>query len=195
MKQVFLIDGYNLLFAMGVLNGQVGPQGLEKARGVLLEMLTGLAGRATVVFDAARTPRGSQAEQDVHGIKVLFAKDWIEADDLIEAIIAQQINPKYLAVVSNDHRLQRAARRREAQAMGCDEFLDLLERPGEVSQTAAPPPLSRDKEQPLSPEETARWLKEFPDLQKELDRAERAQMPAKLPPSVPARGEKKPPSP
>ena len=32
MATLYLIDGYNLLHAMGVLQGRVGPLGLEKAR-------------------------------------------------------------------------------------------------------------------------------------------------------------------
>ena len=54
---LYLIDGYNLLHAMGVLRGRVGPTGLEKARRRLLGLLHGSYGdescRVTVVFDAA----------------------------------------------------------------------------------------------------------------------------------------------
>ena len=60
MSTVFLIDGYNLLHAMGVLHGRVGPTGLQKARLRLLGLLHGAHGEAssavTVVFDAAHAP-------------------------------------------------------------------------------------------------------------------------------------------
>ena len=35
----YLIDGYNLLYAMGVIHGRLGPAGLEKAR---LRLLGGI---------------------------------------------------------------------------------------------------------------------------------------------------------
>ena len=58
----YLIDGYNLLHAMGVLHGQTGPKVLEKARLRLLSMLRGRfeqrTGNVTVVFDAAHAPPG-----------------------------------------------------------------------------------------------------------------------------------------
>src|SRR5437660_1185762 len=52
----YLIDGYNLLHAMGLLGGTVGPHGLEKARAGLLGLVSGTHAEAvaevTVVFDA-----------------------------------------------------------------------------------------------------------------------------------------------
>src|SRR5216683_3684936 len=99
----YLIDGYNLLHAMGVLRGRVGPQGLEKARLRLLGLLQGAlgkdAGQATIVFDAAGAPAGTADEQDYQGIHVRFAVHHEQADDLIEALIRQTSAPKQLAVV------------------------------------------------------------------------------------------------
>ena len=51
---IYLIDGYNLLHAMGILHGRTGPTGLEKARLGLLGLLKGAYGdeasAVTVVF-------------------------------------------------------------------------------------------------------------------------------------------------
>ena len=56
MSTAYLIDGYNLLYAMGVLVGPVGPTGLAKARLRLLGLLHGAHGEesaaVTVVFPA-----------------------------------------------------------------------------------------------------------------------------------------------
>ena len=56
----YLIDGYTLLYAMGVLRKRMGPDGLEKARQKLLGVLHGSFGdesaNVTVDFDAARPP-------------------------------------------------------------------------------------------------------------------------------------------
>ena len=63
MSATYVIDGYNLLHAMGLLGGRAGPHGLEKARGQLVGLLRGgfggQAGAVTVVFDAANAHAGS----------------------------------------------------------------------------------------------------------------------------------------
>jgi predicted RNA-binding protein with PIN domain len=165
----YLIDGYNLLHAMGVLHGRVGPAGLEKARGRLLGLLRGAYAedehdRVTVIFDAAKAPRGADSEQEYHGIHVRFAVGEYEADDVIEELIRKASAPKQLAVVSDDHRLHDAARRRRCAVMSCDEYLTWLERhrrqrihPPEDPAVAKPEGLSRS--------ETQHWLHEFADLE------------------------------
>ena len=158
LKPTYVIDGYNLLHAMGVLLGKtVAPQGLEKARHKLFDALAESfgddTGLLTVVFDAAVTPWRAQAEQKIQGIRVLFAVGGQEADDLIEELIATHPDPKHLAVVSDDHRLQRAARRRHAQDMSCSAFLDVLDRPpasGERPIQLPMPPTENDKQTQLS---------------------------------------------
>src|SRR4249920_21572 len=161
----YLIDGYNLLHAMGVLHGQTGPKVLEKARLRLLSMLRGRfeqrTGNVTVVFDAAHAPPGAIEAQDYHGIHVRFAVNEDQADDLIEQIIRQESAPSRLAVVSDDRRLQQAGRRRRCQVQGCGEFLDHILKP---KQTTEPPA------KPAAPsEDREHWLKEFADLENDPD--------------------------
>src|SRR5207302_6086318 len=77
MSATYLIDGYNLLYAMGVLGGPVGPHGLEKARLRLLGLLHGSFAEesftVTVVFDAAAAPAGVAPETDHKGIHVVVS--------------------------------------------------------------------------------------------------------------------------
>ena len=204
MKESYVIDGYNLLHAMGVLLGKVvGPQGLEKARQKLLTSLAEAfgsdAGKLTVVFDAAAAHAVAHAEQTIHGIRVLFAVADQEADDLIERLITQHPHPRHLAVVSDDHRLQRAARRRHAQDMSCGEFLDVVDRqrqPVEGEGPQPPPakegPTEEARQMKPSRAETQHWLAEFGHLQQELDRHDLPVRLEKLPPARPA-PQKKPP--
>src|SRR5438477_11517341 len=109
----YLIDGYNLLHAMGLLGGRVGPTGLEKARLGLMGLLRAVYGEqaatVTVVFDAAHAPPGTPEAEDYQGIHVRFAVRQEQADDLIEALIHRESSPRQLTVVSDDHRIQRAA--------------------------------------------------------------------------------------
>jgi hypothetical protein len=164
---LYLIDGYNLLFAMGVLlKGRTGAAVLEKARRFLLELLHDAFGdgadHVTVVFDAKHAPPGLPAELDHQGIHVAFAVHEDEADDLIEQIIRRAAVPHRLTVVSNDHRIREAARRRHCIVQGCGDFLDRLE----TGRRPPPPPRRGDPGKPTSPsrDETQRWLREFADL-------------------------------
>jgi len=163
---LYLIDGYNLLYALGVLHKRMGPEGLEKARQNLLGVLHGSFGdesaNVTVVFDAARPRPGAAAEMEYHGIHVRFAIGMAAADDLIEVFIRKASAPRHLTVVSDDHRLQKAARRRRCVVSGCGDFLQALER-RRRSPAAAPdePPAKPTR---VSREETQHWLEEFADL-------------------------------
>lgn len=164
----FLIDGYNLLHGLGLLPKRAPPGELQRARLRLLhflsETLDKKAAEVTVVFDAAGSPRRGQGEQWFGRVRVLFAQRQPQADDLIENLLAQDSDPSNLAVVSDDHRLQQAARRRPAQAMGCGEFLDWLEKVPAPKQKV--PRSTSDQKEMMSPQELQRWLAEFGDLEK-----------------------------
>jgi uncharacterized protein len=160
----YLIDGYNLLHATGDLVGRTGrPHGLEKARLALLGRLIALhgddVGCVTIVFDARNAPPGAESQHDYKGVHVLYALRE-EADDLIEKLILQESSPRQLTIVSDDHRLQDAARRGKCTSVGCLDYLEQAGRP-------PPPRPAADrsaKPQGVSAEETQRWLAEFADL-------------------------------
>jgi uncharacterized protein len=159
----YLIDGYNLLHAMGLLCGKVGPHGLEKARRAVLGRLCGCHGDnasdVTIVFDASRAPPGAAGEEDYHGIHVRFALDR-EADEVIEALIQREAMPRQLTIVSDDHRIRQAGRRRRCLVSGCLDYLEEIERKRykpAVSQAAVKP-------EGISSDETQCWLREFADL-------------------------------
>jgi uncharacterized protein len=167
MSATYVIDGYNLLHAMGILGSRVGPGGLEKARSRLLGLLAGTfeakSAAITVVFDAARALPGGTPEIEVRGLHVVFAVGEQEADDVIERLIRQASAPKSLHVVSDDRRVQRAARRRHGVALGCEQFLQRLDK---MRRRQAPAPPS-DKQEGLSEEETRSWLQEFGDVERD----------------------------
>ncbi len=168
MSAGYLIDGYNLVYAMGLLEGKVAPPGrLEQARLRLLSLLHHTFGgdgpHVTVVFDAAGALRWADGNQHFHAIEVQFAVRQDEADDLIEELIRKSSTPKQLTVVSDDHRVQRAASRRQCVAQGCGEFLEELERLQRRRRQR--PPEAPEKRDGLSDAETQRWLKEFGDIE------------------------------
>ncbi len=161
-----LIDGYNLLHASGILPRGVGPSTLERARGALLNFLVEslepdeLRG-ATAVFDARTAPPGLPRIVDHRGLRVHFALQIRAiADELIEKLILADSSPRKLIVVSSDHRLQRAARRRRATPIDSDVwYAEVLKRRIARQKPAvidAPKPPG-----PLSPSEVSYWLGKF----------------------------------
>jgi predicted RNA-binding protein with PIN domain len=160
----YLIDGYNLLHAMGLLSGKVGPHGLEKARLALLGRLCGDHGdntnAVTVVFDASGAAPGAIAEDGYHGVHIRYALDG-EADEVIETLIQRESAPRQLMVVSDDRRIQQAGRRRHCPVRGCLDYLEEMEQRRRSRSTSPETPI---KPQGVSSEETQHWLREFADL-------------------------------
>ena len=87
MSDSYIIDGYNLIHALGMIQKQMNPGGLEESRRKLLVFLVDRFGadaaRVTVVFDAKLAPRGVPRQQTYHGLQVHFAPKNQSADDWI----------------------------------------------------------------------------------------------------------------
>jgi predicted RNA-binding protein with PIN domain len=101
-----IIDGYNLLHASGVFGAERGPRGFEQSRVALLDLLCDLlddhAADTIVVFDAARAPDGLPGRLVHRGIRVWFAREYPDADTLIEELVEDDTAPAHLVVVSSD---------------------------------------------------------------------------------------------
>ncbi len=163
----YLIDGYNLLYAMGAVHRRMGPAGLEKARLRLLGLLKGVYGAdtagVTVVFDAAGAPPGARGEEEYQGIHVLYAVRQPEADDLIELLLEHDAAPRALTVVSDDHRLRQAARHRHCLWLGCLDYLDSLRKTRRARRAVSPP--APEKPRAGSGEDRDYWENEFQSLE------------------------------
>ncbi|MDR3635117.1 MAG: NYN domain-containing protein [Isosphaeraceae bacterium] len=161
-----LIDGYNLMHAVGLLGKRLGPDRFRKARQRFLNTLAEALGpieahQTTVVFDAATPPAEFPAETSHKGIAVVFAIGEENADARIEQLIARHPSPKTLTVVSSDQRIRQAAERRKARTLTTDAFLDQLETPPRQKPAPRAEP---DKERALSARESAYWQEVFADL-------------------------------
>ncbi len=173
----YLIDGYNLMHAMGLMNRRFGPDGLRKARHRFLNNLAAALGpvdahQTTIVFDASEAPAEVSRQTRHKGLTVDFAIEDDEADERIEHLIQTDSAPKRLSVVSSDHRIRQAARRRGANDLTCDEFLSMLEdrkrRPSQPS-TTTPTPEERARLDGPSPQDAKHWLEIFGDAANELE--------------------------
>jgi predicted RNA-binding protein with PIN domain len=170
-----LIDGYNLLHATGLLGTRHGPGVLEKARLALLNLLAESLDpaelpRTIVVFDARQAPWGVPHSMEHKGLHVRFAAEHAEADELIEELIRADSAPRSLTVVSGDHRLQTAARRRRAKAVASEQWLETLMRLRRQRRAALPESPAESKNA-LTETEVNYWLHQFD--QPVLDEAER----------------------
>jgi predicted RNA-binding protein with PIN domain len=166
-KVSLIIDGYNQLHASGILPRGIGPGTLERARTALLNFLAESltadeASQTTVVFDAHHAPKGLGRVTEHRGISVQFAPPGGEADDLIEQLIRADSAPRKLVVVSSDHRLHRAAKRRKATPVDSDRwYAEILKRRLQTTQRLQDDRPPRDG--PLSDDAVAYWLQAFGD--------------------------------
>jgi uncharacterized protein len=164
-----LIDGYNVLHAAGLARRSYGPGEFERTRHRLLKLLAGQLfprerQRTTVVFDAPEQSLGPSPPTVIHGIRVIYAGGEGDADAVIERLIASNSAPRRLHVISSDHRIQRAARRRRSKFFDSDQFLDrILRRRGPAERARQAEPL--EKQQGLTaPGEVEAWMKAFGDV-------------------------------
>lgn len=132
-----LVDGYNLLHALGRMRNIRSPGALQLRRqwliGFLADALPGLKPHIVVVFDCSDPKPGPAEQHSPQGIRVYFVNQPHEqADDVIEEMLRKTPQPRHIIVVSDDHRLLLATRRHRAVAMRCEQFLDWLEqKPGQ----------------------------------------------------------------
>lgn len=124
-----IIDGYNLLGTCGFISPRGAPGMLERARNRLLGFLAQVfspaeRGDVTVVFDSAvRLP--DTPDYVLHsGIHVHFATGHRDADEMIIDMLLRHSAPKSLLIVSSDHQIQQAAKRRRARFIDSDQWYD-----------------------------------------------------------------------
>ncbi len=167
----YLIDGYNLMYAGGLLGKKLGPEAFRRVRTRFLNELADTLGaidahQTTVVFDASNAPEKYAREQSHKGISVIFAVDDENADARIEQLISRHANPKILTVVSSDRRIRQAAERRRSRDVSADDFwVELDTRREAVAPSVTPPArLKPERPQRISVEESEFWQQEFADL-------------------------------
>ena len=167
-----LIDGYNLLHVSGVFGTGPSDTPLRASREALLGVLAGRLDEAarrqtTIVFDARHAPPGLPRRVQQMGMTVHFAAEYRDADELLEQLIAEHHAPRALVVVSSDHRVQRAARRRRATAVDSDRwFAELMRPPPESAESGLPPEKLLGTS---SPAEVAYWTQRFTERRSEQD--------------------------
>jgi predicted RNA-binding protein with PIN domain len=161
-----LIDGYNLLHAAGLARLRYGPGDLERARHRLVGMLCEKLDvaeqmRCTVVFDAQNAPSDVRREGKQNEIRVQFAAPGQDADSVIEDLVARHPAAKQLIVVSSDHRLHKAAKRRGATPVDSEPFWDRLQHRPDARSALVNPAVTVPRKPTPKSTATDAWLKEF----------------------------------
>jgi predicted RNA-binding protein with PIN domain len=157
----YLIDGYNLLHALGLARKNAGRAAWDRGRRLLLDWLADrhgpTASDVTIVFDA-QNAAGGVVEERHRGLRVIRAGGRT-ADDLIEDLVRDEPTPAALSVVSNDARVRDAAARAGCEVCRCEEYVDQLMSPAAARPES--PGGGGEKDVEPTPEETARWLQVF----------------------------------
>jgi uncharacterized protein len=136
-SMLILIDGYNVIGPGAPPGRGQSADWLRHERQRLISVLASglgevLAHETTVVFDASSASPSELARLGLEnryqqmGLTIEFATEYREADERIVELIGEHSAPKRLTVVSSDHRIQVAARRRGALAVDSDAWLDRL---------------------------------------------------------------------
>jgi hypothetical protein len=116
----------------------------------------------TIVFDAAGAPPGLPRTVIHDAMTVHYARDYADADAMLEELIDANHTPRSLVVVSSDHRVQRAARRRRAKAVDSDRwYSELWAARHRRAEPSGELPLKPDAT--LTTGEVDYWLKQFAD--------------------------------
>lgn len=157
----YLIDGYNLLYALGIVRRNGGRAAWDRSRRELLDWLADRHGKTvcdvTIIFDAQNS-FGGILEERHRGLRVIRDRGRT-ADDFIEDLLQQEHLPHALTVVSSDGRVRDAAVVHGCLTMRCEEYVDLLMNPPKSSTDGKPP--ENEKPGHTSVEETEKWMKVF----------------------------------
>ena len=147
-----IIDAYNVLHLSHLLPQRYAMISATQLAAMLdrLDFARGIA----VVCDGDPKPSEDQL-LDTGQVRVLYSGKQRDADSIIEELIDDESAPRQLTVVSNDRRIQKAAKRRRATALSSEAFLrQLSDRLRDAGSEQTP-------EKPESAGDVAEWLQKF----------------------------------
>jgi predicted RNA-binding protein with PIN domain len=151
-----LIDGHNLLHAVKAMT-----EGETFDEAQLCTFINGYLRqtkqRGEIIFDG-RGPLDKSGLAGTDNLEILFSGSSDDADSIIEDRIEASTAPKWLTVVSNDHRLIKAAEARKAAVITADDFWEKIVK--QLSRKRRPPE-PQGKRQGITEGETDFWLKFF----------------------------------
>ncbi len=153
----FLIDGYNLLWAVQKYGeGMETMEDIELCR-ILSIYLVSTGQHGEIIFDGTG-PDEKQAFDYIKGLGVYFSGPDREADSVIEDKIKSDTAPRRLVVVSSDNRIRKAAHTRKASSIKSEIFWQEVIKAMNKKKKEPEPPGKRGG---ISEGETEQWIKFF----------------------------------
>lgn len=154
----YLIDGYNLLWAISGLDADSShPISDARLCQLLSRYLTMNNDSGEIIFDGIGPPE-KNVFNNLMNLGVIFVGKKSDADTIIEDKIQLNTAPGRLTVVSSDRRLCLAARKRKAECVKCEEFWKSLCRQLSRKKRSQEP---AEKQIGLNEAETHQWLDFF----------------------------------
>jgi len=129
-----VLDAFNVLHVTGVLPPELAGIDLDGLAD-LIEVTRFGRGETWIVCDGMR-PRGGPARRE--RVWFSWAGGGVKADDVIVGLVQRSSSPRRMTVVSTDRNVTKIVRRRGADTMTSEEFLERLAadwrnaRPGRV---------------------------------------------------------------
>ncbi len=154
----YLFDGYNLYHAMRKVSEEFASLTPKMMSAVLSEDLKGMKEKGIIVFDGRALRGDLESYKQMGPVTILYSGVKSDADTRIEELIKDNTAPKRLVVVSSDHRIKRAGRRRRAKILTSLEYIDAL-----FYRLSRPAPVREPKEKRLGVEQGQldQWLDLF----------------------------------
>lgn len=168
-----LIDGYNLLFALGWTpvrkpRPSDSEVTLRQCRDRLSAELAGrlprsMVGKSVIVYDSADTRNGLPIHQYSRGTHLYFSVAYNSADEALQEILQYHPSPKQLLLISSDHAVQRKATARGARCIESEDWEEAIQVFLEKDPASN---LEKDfeleiKSQAIQAEEREDWLRRF----------------------------------
>lgn len=124
---MWVIDGYNVIFARRDPGEKFDPRELERERDLLVSLLSryvaAKSGRAVVVFDGEQGAGRPPASRPGDRVEVIFSTGRGGADDAIVGLVMHARGPGVVTVVTGDLEISRAVTKLGAAVVGAAEFL------------------------------------------------------------------------
>lgn len=168
-----LIDGYNLLFALGwtpVRRPRPSDSEitLRQCRERLSIELAGrlprsMVGKSVIVYDSADTRHGLPIHQYSRGTHIYFSVPYNSADEALQEILQYHPSPKQLLLISSDHAVQRKATARGARCVESEDWEDAIEffSEGDLSSDGEADVELEIKSQEIQDDEREDWMRRF----------------------------------